>query len=74
MEITRAAAYKAANGATQAFLTSRALIQDLRDQRIGLWASVEKENIAQGDLCSSQDYAEGFAAFNEKRVPVFAGR
>ena len=74
VEITRAAAYKAANGATQAFLTSRALIQDLRDQRIGLWASVEKENIAQGDLCSSQDYAEGFAAFNEKRVPVFAGR
>lgn len=74
VEITRAAAHKAANGATQAFLTSRALIQDLRDQRIGLWASVEKENIAQGDLCSSQDYAEGFAAFNEKRVPVFAGR
>lgn len=73
LEVTRAAAYKAATGATQAFLTSRALIQDLRDQRIGLWASVEKENIAQGDLCSSQDYAEGFAAFNEKRVPVFAG-
>ena len=73
VDITRAAAQKAATGATQAFLTSRALIQDLRDQRIGLWASVEKENIAQGQLCSSQDYAEGFAAFNEKRVPVFAG-
>lgn len=74
LEATREAAYTAATGATQAFLTSRALIQDLRDQRLGLWASVEKENIAQGELCSSADYAEGFAAFNEKRTPVFAGR
>ena len=74
LEVTREAAHKAATGATRAFLTSRALIQELRDQRIGLWESVEKENIAQGELCSSADYAEGFAAFNEKRVPVFAGR
>lgn len=74
LEVTREAAHKAATGATRAFLTSRALIQDLRDQRVGLWESVEKENIAQGELCSSADYAEGFAAFNEKRTPVFAGR
>ena len=74
LEVTREAAHKAATGATRAFLTSRALIQDLRDQRVGLWESVEKENIAQGELCSSDDYAEGFAAFNEKRPPVFAGR
>lgn len=74
LEATREAAHKAATGATRAFLTSRALIQDLRDQRVGLWESVEKENIAQGELCSSADYAEGFAAFNEKRTPVFAGR
>lgn len=74
LEFTREAANRAASGATQAFLTSRALIQELRDERIGLWASVERENIAQGDLCSSADYAEGFAAFNEKRTPVFAGR
>lgn len=74
LEVTREAAHKAATGATRAFLTSRALIQDLRDQRVGLWESVEKENIAQGELCSSADYAEGFAAFNEKRPPVFAGR
>lgn len=71
---TRERATRAANGATQVFLTSRRLVHDIRDNGTGLWASVDAENTAQGQLCSSQDYAEGFAAFNEKRTPVFAGR
>ena len=73
LEFTRGKARKAAQGATRAFLTSRALVQDIRDKRLGLWESVADENIAQGELCSSEDYLEGFAAFNEKRPPVFTG-
>lgn len=71
---TRDVAKRAAHGATQAFLTSRALVQDIRDNGTGLWSSVDAENIAQGKLCDTEDYYEGFAAFNEKRPPVFHGR
>ncbi len=74
LEFTRERAVKAARGATQAFLTSRKLVHDLRDQSTGMWESIDVENAEQGRLCATEDYAEGFAAFNEKRVPVFAGR
>lgn len=74
LEFTRDVAKRAAHGATQAFLTSRTLVQDIRDNGTGLWSSVDAENIAQGKLCDTEDYYEGFAAFNEKRPPVFHGR
>lgn len=74
VEFTRDKARRAATGATRAFLTSRELVQDIRDNRRGLWESVADENVAQGQLCSSDDYLEGFAAFNEKRTPVFTGK
>ena len=74
LEFTRGVAQRAAHGATQAFLTSRTLVQDIRDNGTGLWASVDAENSAQGKLCDTEDYYEGFAAFNEKRPPVFHGR
>lgn len=70
---TRDKVAKAASGATGAFLASRQLIHSLRDDRVGLWASVDNENQAQGALCSTNDYLEGFAAFNEKRTPNFTG-
>ncbi|QIM15660.1 enoyl-CoA hydratase/isomerase family protein [Leucobacter insecticola] len=73
LEATRAAALKAASGATQAFLASKALVADLRDRRIGLWASMADENRAQAALCDTSDYREGFAAFQEKRKPQFTG-
>jgi 2-(1,2-epoxy-1,2-dihydrophenyl)acetyl-CoA isomerase len=71
---TREAARHAAVGATQAFLASKTLIAQLRDQRVGLWESVRDENGLQAALCASADYREGFAAFQEKRTPSFAGR
>ena len=73
LEFTREKVAKAAQGATGAFLASRELVAQIRDQRIGLWESMEQENIAQGKLCSTADYAEGFAAFQEKRKPEFSG-
>ncbi|WP_342319385.1 enoyl-CoA hydratase/isomerase family protein [Corynebacterium mayonis] len=73
VEFTRATVERAAQGATRAFMASRALVHDIRDNGTGLWASISDENIAQGRLCSSPDYLEGFQAFNEKRVPKFTG-
>ncbi|KAM9862196.1 enoyl-CoA hydratase-related protein [Leucobacter sp. BZR 635] len=73
LEATRAAATNAARGATQAFLTSKELIRELRDRRVGLWESMSAENRAQAALCDTPDYREGFAAFQEKRTPTFGG-
>ena len=70
---TRQAAEAAASGATQAFLASKRLVCDLRDRRLGLWASMGEETRAQAALCDTPDYLEGFAAFQERRVPAFTG-
>lgn len=74
LEFTRRQAKTAAQGATQAFMTSRELVSDIRDRRTGLWDSLHKENKLQAQLCASADYKEGFAAFNEKREPKFTGQ
>ncbi|MEO5743593.1 MAG: enoyl-CoA hydratase-related protein [Terracoccus sp.] len=73
LAFTRERVGRVAAGATQAFLASKRLVHQLRDERVGLWASLAAENAAQGALCGSADYAEGFAAFQEKRTPVFTG-
>jgi enoyl-CoA hydratase/carnithine racemase len=73
LEFTRAKAAAAASGATQAFLASKALIARLRDDRVGLWASVAEENAAQERLRTTADYREGFAAFQQKRQAEFTG-
>jgi 2-(1,2-epoxy-1,2-dihydrophenyl)acetyl-CoA isomerase len=65
---------RVSHGATAAFLASKKLVGRLRDDRIGFWESVDQENRAQGDLSSTGDYSEGFAAFREKRSPVFGTR
>ncbi len=72
-EMTEAAAERAAEGATAAFLASKNLIADLRDRRLGLWESMATENVAQAALCDTDDYSEGFAAFQQKRPAVFSG-
>jgi enoyl-CoA hydratase/carnithine racemase len=68
---TRERVARVAQGPTGAFLASKELVRRLRDERIGLWASLDDENEAQGALCLSDDYREGFAAFQQKRRPVF---
>jgi 2-(1,2-epoxy-1,2-dihydrophenyl)acetyl-CoA isomerase len=73
-DAARAAARTAASGATQAFLASKALVAAVRDERLGLWESMEQENRAQAALCETADYREGFAAFQAKRKPEFTGR
>jgi len=68
------AAMRAASGATGAFLASKALVARIRDERLALWDSVTIENAAQAALCDTDDYREGFAAFQQKRPPIFTGR
>lgn len=72
-EFTRTRVAAVAAGATESFRASKRLVARLRDERIGLWESVDEENRAQGMLCRSDDYAEGFAAFQDKRQPRFTG-
>ena len=74
VDATIAAAARAAQGATGAFRASKDLVRRLRDERLGLWASIDVENAAQAALCDSDDYREGFAAFQQKRPPTFTGR
>ncbi|ALX66519.1 enoyl-CoA hydratase/isomerase family protein [Microbacterium sp. XT11] len=71
---TTDAAARAAHGATAAFLASKRLIARMRDERMTLWDSVALENRTQAALCDTDDYREGFAAFQEKRRPEFRGR
>ncbi|MEV8251897.1 enoyl-CoA hydratase/isomerase family protein [Microbacterium sp. NPDC076768] len=71
---TTEAAANAARGATAAFLASKDLIARMRDERLALWDSVDIENAAQAALCDTDDYREGFAAFQQKRKPEFQGR
>ena len=70
---TRETAQRVASGATGAFRASKELVASIRDRRLGLWESISEENVTQGELCNSADYAEGFTAFQEKRKPVFKG-
>ncbi|MDN6498585.1 MAG: enoyl-CoA hydratase/isomerase family protein [Yaniella sp.] len=73
LEFPRERVAKVAEGAPGAFMASRKLVAAIRDERIGLWESMEQENLTQGQLCSTDDYAEGFAAFQAKRKPNFTG-
>lgn len=74
LQTTTDAAAVAARGATAAFLASKQLVMRIRDERLALWDSIDLENAAQAALCDTDDYREGFAAFQEKRKPEFRGR
>jgi enoyl-CoA hydratase/carnithine racemase len=68
-----AAAAATASGATRAFLASKRIVSGLRDGSLDLWGSVAAENAAQAALRDTDDYREGFRAFQEKRKPGFTG-
>lgn len=74
LERTREVVARVAEGATGAFLASKELVAQIRDRRLGLWESMDAENKAQAALCDSEDYREGFKAFQEKRKPAFSGK
>jgi enoyl-CoA hydratase/carnithine racemase len=74
LAFTREKAAGAAQGPTVAFLAEKRLVARLRDDRVGLWQSIADETDAQVRLSDTSDYAEGFAAFREKRRPRFTGR
>ncbi|WP_322409680.1 enoyl-CoA hydratase/isomerase family protein [Microbacterium invictum] len=71
LTFTRERARAAASGPTQAFLASKRLIASLRDER--LWQVTAAETAGQEALRATDDYREGFAAFQQKRRPVFRG-
>lgn len=73
LDSSREIVARVASGATQAFTASKELVAHIRDQRLGLWASMAEENSEQARLCGTEDYSEGFLAFQEKRTPVFKG-
>ncbi|MRH29333.1 enoyl-CoA hydratase/isomerase family protein [Microbacterium sp. SYP-A9085] len=72
-DATVGAARRAATGATAAFLASKAIVRRLRDERMNLWETLAAETVAQTRLSATDDYREGFAAFQDKRPPVFRG-
>jgi enoyl-CoA hydratase/carnithine racemase len=71
LAFTRERAARVAAGPTAAFRASKQLIARLRDER--LWDVAAEEARGQEALRTTADYREGFAAFGEKRAPVFRG-
>ncbi|MGN6503566.1 MAG: enoyl-CoA hydratase/isomerase family protein [Pseudolysinimonas sp.] len=74
LDEVRTTARRVATGPTQAFLASKELVRALRDERVGRWESMDAEYRAQAALCDTDDYREGFAAFQQKRPPRFTGK
>ncbi|SDP01055.1 Enoyl-CoA hydratase/carnithine racemase [Microbacterium sp. ru370.1] len=73
-DATTLAAIRAAAGPTAAFRASKRIVTAIRDERLGLWDAMALENRAQAALAATDDYREGFAAFQAKRAPTFTGR
>ncbi len=72
-DATGLAARRAAVGPTEAFRASKRIVTAIRDERLGLWEAMALENRAQAALARTDDYREGFAAFQAKRPPGFVG-
>ncbi|MEV7874587.1 enoyl-CoA hydratase-related protein [Microbacterium sp. NPDC089188] len=72
-DATSLAAVRAAAGPTAAFRASKRIVSAIRDERLGLWDAMALENRAQAALAATDDYREGFAAFQAKRAPSFTG-
>jgi 2-(1,2-epoxy-1,2-dihydrophenyl)acetyl-CoA isomerase len=63
-----------AEGPTAAFAESKRIVAELTAQRGASSALLQAEARAQGAASRTEDYAEGFTAFQQKRPPRFRGR
>lgn len=72
-DATTLTALRVAAGPTAAFRASKRIVSAIRDERLGLWEAMALENRAQAALAATDDYREGFAAFQAKRAPSFTG-
>ncbi len=70
LAFARERAERVADGATGALLASKELVFEVRDG-LGFDASLAAETRVQESLRTTEHYVEGFAAFREKRRPVF---
>ena len=70
---TRELVQEIANGPTATFTRSKKIITALREQRGGNDDFLDAEAEAQGAAGKTTDYIEGFAAFRERREPIFTG-
>lgn len=73
LDFTMQRVRKVSTGATQAYMVSKSLVSQVRDERVGLWDSMAAESAEQARLSSTSDYVEGFTAFQQKRTPTFRG-
>ncbi|PPK94583.1 enoyl-CoA hydratase/carnithine racemase [Kineococcus xinjiangensis] len=62
-----------AQGPTRAFAASKHLLARIRDEALPLAEVLSLEAAVQRELSAGADYREGFAAFQQKRSPVFRG-
>lgn len=74
LERTRALVAAVADGPTAAFAQSKRIVAALAAQRGASSASLAAEARAQGAASRTEDYVEGFTAFQQKRPPTFTGR
>jgi len=74
LETVRAMALSVAQGPTLAFQTSKRLVQRILDEHLTLEEVLGAEAAAQGAASRTDDYREGFSAFQARRQPEFHGR
>ena len=73
LEQARAVVQTVADGPTQAFILSKRIMGALIDVRGRSEALLHAEARAQGVASRTDDYVEGFTAFQQKRPPSFTG-